>query len=66
LKLASHKIKPSFNYVGLKELNALAGKIESQAKEKNPDNIPSMITRIEEVMVYAIKELESELNTTIH
>jgi signal transduction histidine kinase/DNA-binding response OmpR family regulator len=66
LKLAAHKVKPSFNYVGLKELNALAAKIESQAKEKNPENIPAMITRIEEVMAYAIKELESELNTIIH
>ena len=66
LKLAAHKVKPSFNYVGLKELNALAAKIEAQAKEKNPDNIPAMITRIEEVMAYAIKELESELNTIIH
>ena len=66
LKLAAHKVKPSFNYVGLKELNALAAKIESQAKEKNPENIPAMITRIEEVMAHAIKELESELNTIIH
>jgi hypothetical protein len=66
LKLASHKIKPSFNYVGLKELNALAAKIESQAKAKDPSNIPSMIARIEEVMIIAIKELESELNSITH
>jgi len=66
LKLAAHKIKPSFNYVGLKELNALAAKIESQSKAKNPENIPAMIARIEEVMVIAIKELETELNSIIH
>jgi len=63
LKLAAHKVKPSFNYVGLKELNTLAAKIEMQAKVKDPCNILEMIARIEEVMVYATKELEQELNS---
>jgi CheY-like chemotaxis protein/HPt (histidine-containing phosphotransfer) domain-containing protein len=63
LKLAAHKVKPSFNYVGLKELNTLAAKIEMQAKVKDPSNILEMIARIEEVMVYATKELEQELNS---
>lgn len=62
LKLAAHKVKPSFNYVGLKELNTLAAKIEMQAKVKDPSNILEMIARIEEVMLYATKELEQELN----
>ncbi|MFM7016616.1 MAG: response regulator [Bacteroidota bacterium] len=66
LKLASHKVKPSFNYVGLKELNSLAAKIEAQAKAHDPENILEMIARIEEVMVIAIKELESELNAITH
>ena len=63
LKLAAHKVKPSFNYVGLKELNTLAAKIEMQAKVKDPSNILEMIARIEEVMLYATKELEQELNS---
>jgi len=64
LSQAAHKAKPSFNYIGLKELSQTAGKIEEYAKSLTRLNeIPSMITHIVETTNIAFLELESELQS---
>lgn len=67
LRQAAHKIKPSFNYVGIKELNNLCAKIEEFARQKsNMEEIKQMVNRIETVSTLAFKELEEELTTLTH
>ncbi|HOS48898.1 MAG TPA: response regulator [Bacteroidia bacterium] len=67
LRQAAHKVKPSFNYVGLKELNALSAKIEEFAKQQcNMEEIKTMLNRIEAIAAVAFKELEEEINTITH
>ena len=67
LRQAAHKVKPSFNYVGLKELNSLSAKIEEYAKQQcNMEEIKSMLNRIEVVAAIAFKELEEEINSITH
>lgn len=62
LRQAAHKIKPSFNYVGLKELNQLAAKVEEMAKnQQNPAELKKMLARITEVCETAYSELRTEL-----
>ena len=64
LRQAAHKAKPSFNYVGLKEMNQLAAKIEEYSKSlQHLDKIPEMLKRITEVSALAFLELEAELNS---
>lgn len=67
LRQAAHKVKPSFNYVGLKELNALSAKIEEYAKQQsNMEEIKSMLNKIESIAAIAFKELEEEINAITH
>ncbi len=64
LRQASHKIKPSFNYVGLKELSQNAGKIEEYSRSgKNLEQIPTLLNNIIITSQLAFTELEFELNT---
>lgn len=64
LRQAAHKVKPSFNYVGLKDLNVAAAKIEECAKAKeNLGLIPVLLKQINEISVIAFKELEEELQS---
>jgi PAS domain S-box-containing protein len=67
LRQASHKVKPSFNYVGLKELNAKAARIEELSKNKSGmEEIKSCLNYISEKAKIAFKELEEEINTIAH
>ncbi len=62
LRQAAHKVKPSFNYVGLKELSVTAARIEEYAKNnKQLSEIPAMLNFISERCIIAYQELESEL-----
>jgi signal transduction histidine kinase/DNA-binding response OmpR family regulator len=67
IRMAAHKIKPSFNYVGLKEQNSQAAKIEELAKkQENMPVITDLILKIKAACVIAFSELEAEINTTTH
>jgi HPt (histidine-containing phosphotransfer) domain-containing protein len=67
IRQASHKIKPSFNYVGLKELSSAAAKIEDLAKKKeNMEMIIQLLNTIKTTCKTAYAELEQEMNSTIH
>ncbi len=67
IRQASHKIKPSFNYVGLKELSSAAAKIEDLAKKKdNMEMIIQLLNTIKSTCKTAYAELEQEMNSTIH
>lgn len=64
LRQAAHKVKPSFNYVGLKDLNMLAAKIEDNAKQrKDMEMNREMLNQIREKCTQAYKELQQELTT---
>jgi PAS domain S-box-containing protein len=64
LRQAAHKVKPSFNYVGLKNLNLLTAKIEEYAKNNsNLNEIKEMLNEIEKESTIAFKEIEVELLT---
>jgi HPt (histidine-containing phosphotransfer) domain-containing protein len=63
LRQAAHKVKPSFNYVGLKNLNLLTAKIEDYAKNNsNISEIKEMLNEIEIESAIAFKEIEVELS----
>jgi len=67
LRQTAHKIKPSFNYVGLKELNQLSAKVEELAKNRSESvEIEKMINRIIEVSAIALRELKEELKFIPH
>lgn len=67
IRMASHKIKPSFNYVGLKEQNIQAAKIEELSKKReNMPAITELFAKIKEACTTAFSELEAEINTTTH
>jgi PAS domain S-box-containing protein len=62
LRQISHKIKPSFNYIGLKELNQAAAKIEEYSrKQENLNEIPALIEKIRSTCNYVYQELENEI-----
>ena len=64
LQQIAHKIKPSFNYVGLKELNLAAAKIEELAKmESDAGEIQTLLEKIKTVCASAFRELEEEVKT---
>lgn len=62
LRQVSHKIKPSFNYIGLKELNQAAARIEECSKKQdNIDEIKPLIDKIKTICKAAFVELEMEI-----
>ncbi|MDQ3191745.1 MAG: ATP-binding protein [Bacteroidota bacterium] len=63
LMAEAHKIKPSFNFFGIKKLEHAAMIIEDLSiKNENSDFLPESIITIETVCTKAIKELKDELN----
>lgn len=61
LRAIAHKMKPSFSFMGMKELDSLIKLIEEYAaNETNLDQLPEMISRIKNSCNEAIKELEIE------
>jgi PAS domain S-box-containing protein len=64
LRQSAHKAKPSFNYVGLKEMNLLAAKIEENAKQqKDMQANQDMLNQISQCCSKAFTELEQEIKT---
>jgi CheY-like chemotaxis protein len=67
LRQASHKVKPSFNYVGLKELNSKAARIEELSKNKSGiEEIRTCLNFISQNANIAFRELEEEINSITH
>ena len=61
LRAIAHKMKPSFSFMGIKELDVLIKLIEEYAaNETNLDQLPEMISKIKNSSNEAIKELEIE------
>lgn len=64
VRQAAHKVKPSLNYLGLKDAQVMAATIEEYAKEsKNLEQIPSMIHELCGIVESAYRELEAELKS---
>jgi len=64
IRMASHKAKPSFNYVGLKECSSLTAKIEELAKKK--EDMPTIqfnLNRIKSICNLAYPSLENEIKS---
>lgn len=66
IRMAAHKMKPSLNYVGLKNTYEIVAKIEKFAKEKsNLEDLPSMIKQVSDECNIACIELESDLKQVL-
>ncbi|NNF01873.1 MAG: hypothetical protein HKN22_04245 [Bacteroidia bacterium] len=64
IKKTAHKIRPSFNYLGLKDLEKTANKLEQYASEgTNLGEIPAMVEEICTVCSKAIAELQNDLRS---
>ncbi|MES2285098.1 MAG: Hpt domain-containing protein [Bacteroidota bacterium] len=61
LRAIAHKMKPSFSFMGMKELDSLIKSIEENAaNETNLDLLPGMIIKLKNTCYEAMKELEIE------
>lgn len=61
LKGVIHKMKPSFSFMGIKELETIAVSAEKYCEtETDLDKLPGLIQRIKEVCSEALRELEEE------
>jgi HPt (histidine-containing phosphotransfer) domain-containing protein len=57
----AHKIKPSFAFMGIRELEPVIAELEDNSvKQVNLESIPEKIKKIEEVCNVAMKELEQK------
>ncbi len=62
IRMAAHKMKPSLNYVGLKNTYEVVAKVEKMAKEKiDLENLPQMIKQVSDECSIGCFELEAEL-----
>lgn len=65
VRQAAHKVKPSLNYLGLKDAQKLAASIEQFAISKSNLNlIPDLVTELNNICKAAFAELETELKST--
>jgi HPt (histidine-containing phosphotransfer) domain-containing protein len=61
LRSVAHKFKPSFSFVGLKELSGIIHSIEEYAEnETHLDLLPEMIARVKASCIKAMAELEEQ------
>lgn len=61
LRAVAHKMKPSFSFMGIKELEPVIAAVEEYSKdETNLDELPAMISRIKNICLESMKELEAE------
>ena len=61
LRATAHKMKPSFSFMGIKELESEIKLIEEYAaNETNLDLLPEMISKMKNICIESIKELEIE------
>ena len=64
VKKTAHKIRPSFNYLGLKDLEQIATQVEKNAAEgTNLNQMPEMIEKIISTCNQAIDELQNDLRS---
>ncbi len=64
IRQASHKLKPSLSYVGMKEMNAKTATMEEYAKTKTHlELIPVMAAEVRAACEKAFAELEKEIQT---
>ena len=65
IRQSAHKIKPSFSYIGLKELSTCAAEIEACAKNKeNLSKISELYKHLNSACLEAFSELEQEIKTS--
>jgi HPt (histidine-containing phosphotransfer) domain-containing protein len=61
LRATAHKMKPSFSFMGVKELEDTVHLIEEYSnEEKNLDQLPDMIKKVKNITNDVIVELDSE------
>lgn len=61
LRGTAHKMKPSFSFMGIKELESVVKTLEDySANETNLDLIPGLVEKIKTVCTDAIDELSKE------
>lgn len=61
LRAIAHKMKPSFTFMGIKELESIIKQLEEYAaNETNLELIPDLISKIKNICNEAIKELALE------
>jgi len=64
VRQAAHKVKPSLNYLGLKEAQKIAATIEEYAVNKsNLEKLPGMVGELIKICNAAFAELEIELKS---
>ena len=62
LHFIAHKMKPSFQFVGIKELQDVIVNIEKYAKERsNLDLLPQLLSQLITIYDASVKELEGEV-----
>lgn len=65
LRQVVHKIKPSLNYIGLKEIYTLSATVEDYCRQGiHLDEINDMVNRITSTCEIALNELRQELKKT--
>lgn len=58
LRATAHKMKPSFAFMGIRELESVIKTIEDYSgNEKNLDLLPGLISKVKDVCIQAIEEL---------
>jgi len=63
VKKVAHPLKPKITYIGLTSMKDVISKIDLYAKEqKNLDQIPGLVSQLENTCSTAYKELQSELD----
>ena len=63
IKMMSHKLKPTFTYVGMEDFTELVGSIEQYAVKKDLDTINSIMTEVWEDCQLAFDEFKDFLST---
>ena len=62
LKDIAHRIKPSYTYIGLKQIHSMLAEIENNSTSRtNLDSIPQLMNDVEVQSQAAFKALEQEL-----
>lgn len=66
LRATAHKMKPSFPFMGIKELESMIKRVEEYAaNETNLDLLPELIDKLKTISNEATNELEIEKKTFI-
>ena len=61
LRATAHKMKPSYSFMGVKELESMVNSLEEYSgTETNLDKIPDLVEKITSVTSEVVKELEVE------